>query len=137
MRALIDTNVILDVLLNRQEFFPASLDVWVASERGLFEGFVSAITPVNVYYIARSSNRDKKAARGLVSTILNAFQVCAVGPEDLRAAIPSNVDDYEDAVQVVSALNVKVDVIITRDLKDFANSPIPVMTPAEFVQQLV
>jgi predicted nucleic acid-binding protein len=136
MRALIDTNVILDVLLNRQEFLPASADVWIANERGLFEGFVSAITPVNVYYLARSSKKDKKVARQLVSTVLDAFQVCSVSQEDLRAAIPSNIVDYEDAVQVVSALNVQVDVIVTRDLKDYVNSPIRVMNPAEFVQQL-
>lgn len=51
MRALIDTNVILDVLLDRREFLPASADVWLANEQGLYEGFVSAITPINVYYL--------------------------------------------------------------------------------------
>jgi len=136
MRALIDTNVILDVLLDRKAFLPASADVWIANEQGVFEGFVSAITPVNVYYIARSSKKDKKAARQLVSAVLDAFQVCTVSMEDLRAAIPSNVDDYEDAVQVVNALKAQVDVIVTRDLKDYANSPIRAVAPAEFVQEL-
>ena len=136
MRALIDTNVILDVLLDRKAFLPASADVWIANEQGVFEGFVSAITPVNVYYIARSSKKDKNAARQLVSAVLDAFQVCTVSMEDLRAAIPSNVDDYEDAVQVVNALKAQVDVIVTRDLKDYANSPIRAVAPAEFVQEL-
>lgn len=136
MRALIDTNVILDVLFDRREFLPASADVWLANEQGLYEGFVSAITPINVYYIARSAKRDKKAGRKLVSTVLDAFQVCTVSMEDLRAAIPSSMDDYEDAVQVVNALKSQVDVIVTRDLKDFANSPIRAVSPAEFVQEL-
>lgn len=136
MRALIDTNVILDVLFDRQEFLPASADVWIANEQGLFEGFVSAITPVNVYCIARNSKRDKKVARQLVSTVLDAFQVCTVSLEDLRAAISSSVDDYEDAVQVVNALKAQVDVIVTRDLKDYANSPIRALTPMEFIQEL-
>lgn len=136
MRALIDTNVILDVLLDRKAFLPASADVWLANEQGLYEGFVSAITPVNIYYIARSSKKDKKAARQLVSAVLDAFQVCPLSLEDLRAAIPSQIQDYEDAVQVINALKAQVDVIVTRDVEDYRAAPMRVLTPAGFVEEL-
>ena len=57
--------------------------------------------------------------------------------KDLQTALPSEIDDYEDAVQVIQALAAKVDVIVTRDVRDFANSPIRVLSPAEFVKGLV
>jgi predicted nucleic acid-binding protein len=136
MRALVDTNVILDVLLNREAFLPASADVWIANEQKLFEGFVSAITPVNVYYVARSSKRNKATARSLAATVLDAFQVCPLGITELRSAVATRVSDYEDAVQVVQSLAAQVDFIVTRDVKDFANSPIRAITPAEFVKEL-
>lgn len=137
MRALIDTNIILDVLLDRKEFLPASGDVWIANEQGKCEGFISAITPINVYYIARRFKWDNKTARQLVSAVLDEFQVCTVSLEDLRTAITSNVEDYEDAVQVINAVKAQVDVIVTRDVNDFTNSSIRALTPAEFVQELV
>ncbi len=136
MRALVDTNVILDVLLNREAFLPASADVWIANEQKLFEGFVSAITPVNVYYVARSSKRDKATARRLAATVLEVFQICPLSVAELRAAVPSPVSDYEDAVQVIQSLAAQVDMIVTRDVKDFANAPIRAITPAEFVKVL-
>lgn len=137
MRDLIDTNVILDVLFNREAFLPESADVWLANEQGLFEGFVSAITPVNVYYIARSAQKDKKTARQLAATILDAFQISPIGLAELREATAIAVDDYEDAVQIAGALKAQVDVIVTRDKKDFVHSPIRAVSPAEFLQELV
>jgi predicted nucleic acid-binding protein len=137
MRALIDTNVILDVLFNREAFLPAAADVWLGNEQGLFEGFVSAITPVNVYYLARSNQRDKKSARQLAAIILDSFHVCPVGLPELREAISIPVDDYEDAVQIVGAIKAHVDVIVTRDEKDFLFGPIRAVSPAEFLQELV
>jgi len=136
MRALVDTNIILDVLLTRDAFLAASADVWLANEQGLYEGFVSAITPVNVYYVARSYKKDKKTARKLAATVLDTFQVCPLSMEDLKAAVPSNVEDYEDAVQVIQAVAAKLDFIVTRDLKDFANSPIKAISPVEFMKRL-
>ena len=137
MRALVDTNVILDVLLNREAFLPASADVWLANEQGLFEGFVSAMTPVNVYYVARSYRRNKKTARELAAVILKNFQVCPLGMDDLQAALLSNIADYEDAVQSVQALASKVNVIVTPDAGDFSNSSVRVLSPADFVKSLI
>lgn len=128
MRALVDTNVILDVLLNREAFLPLSADIWLANEQRLFEGYVSAMTPVNVYYVARSYRRDKETARSLAAAVIDAFRICPLRMKDLKSALPSNIDDYEDAVQVVQGLAAKVDVIVTRDVQDLANSPIRILS---------
>jgi predicted nucleic acid-binding protein len=136
MRALIDTNIILDVLLNREEFLPESGDVWIANEQGVCDGFISAITPINVYYIAKRWTKDKKIARQMVLSLLDKFQVCTVSLDELRSAVYSEVEDYEDAVQVISALKSQVDVIVTRNVSDFANSPIRALSPADFVREL-
>ncbi|MDO9130766.1 MAG: PIN domain-containing protein, partial [Anaerolineales bacterium] len=88
------------------------------------------------YYVARSSKRDKATARRLAATVLEVFQICPLSVAELRAAVPSPVSDYEDAVQVIQSLAAQVDVIVTRDVKDFANAPIRAITPAEFVKVL-
>lgn len=67
MRILVDTNILLDVLLEREEFLPEAMEIWLANEQGLFESYISAMTPVNIYYVARKILQDKNAARDLVS----------------------------------------------------------------------
>jgi hypothetical protein len=68
--------------------------------------------------------------------VLNTFRVCALTEALLHSAMNLSIDDYEDAVQAFSALTEGLDVIVTRDLKDFAHSPIRAVSPAEFVEEL-
>jgi len=135
MRALIDTNVIMDVLFSREEFIEPAARLWLANEEGRFEGYVSAITPVNVFYIAR---REKNAnvARELIAEILSTFHVCPLDISELQAAMSLPLEDYEDAVQVASALSVGLDAIVTRNTADYRKSPLAIFTPAEFLAKL-
>ncbi len=135
MRALIDTNVLLDLLLEREPFFQAAQAVWEANRAGRFEGYVCAVTPVTVFYITERQHSTDYAFE-LLRSLMESFRIAPVDGVILKAAMKLPMKDFEDAVQVVSGQAQNVDVIVSRDLKGFANAPIPALTPAEFVAQL-
>jgi len=136
IRALVDTNIILDVLFEREEFLEPARIIWKASESGRFDCYISAVTPITIFYVARRQIKSVKRARDLTADVLNVFRVCTLTESMLISAIGLPLEDYEDAVQSISALADGLDFIITRDIKDFANSPIRAITPAEFVKEL-
>ena len=133
-RALLDTNVILDFVLARPPFADAAAQVMEAHRAGRFEAFISPITPVNVFYVARKLGAER--ARASLAQILTEFEMTSIDLVLLRAAFLLPMSDYEDAVQAVCAIAENADFIVTRDVKDFANSPIKAISPAEFLQEL-
>ncbi|MEI6291445.1 MAG: PIN domain-containing protein [Chloroflexota bacterium] len=135
IRALLDTNIILDALFAREEFGIQAAAIWEAHENELFTGYLSSITPVNVFYIARKEVKLKKAFQ-MVRAIMETFEVCPLDKEILNSGLKLDFNDFEDAVQIASAQAEGLDFIITRNLKDYQNSPIPALLPEEFLQQL-
>lgn len=135
MRVLLDTNVILDFLLDRPPFADAATAVWQANRQGRFEGYISAITPINVFYIARRI-KGADVARRMVAGLLAACQVCLIDSLVLQSALALPMRDYEDAVQVASATADRLDAIVTRDTKDYAGAALSVFSPEDFLKQL-
>lgn len=135
MRVLLDTNVVLDFLLDRQPFASEATAIWEANKRGDFEGYVLAITPINVYYIARKL-KGAEFARQCVAGILNECNICSLDSSTLQEALELPIKDYEDAVQVASAIVSQLDGVVTRDVKDYQNVTIPVYSPTEFLSKL-
>ena len=103
MRVLLDTNVILDFLLGREPFAGPAEEVWQAIQQGQAAGYVSPITPVNVFYIARKM-KGAEYARQLVAGLLAVCPACPIDDSTMQAAIKLPMTDYEDAVQLASAL---------------------------------
>jgi predicted nucleic acid-binding protein len=135
MRALIDTNVILDVFFERQPFVEAAAALWLANEQGRFDGYISAIAPVNVFYIARKI-KGREVARNLVEELLTAFRICPLDSSVLSLALTLSMEDYEDSVQVACAFASQLDAIITRDTEDFRDISLPLFSPADFIERL-
>lgn len=135
MRVLLDTNILLDLLLERESFLPEALALFTAHDQKKIDAFVSAITPVNVFYIIRKQAGLQKAVEA-VSAILATMDICAIDKKILQDASQLPVIDYEDAVQIASAQSQGLDAIITRDLKDYKNSLLPVYTPSDFIALL-
>jgi len=134
-RALIDTNVIMDVLFEREKFLEPAKAIWKAVEEGRLDGYISAITPITVFYVAERM-KDAEHAHKLVEEILAIFRVCPLTEASLHAAMALPMDDYEDAAQVASAIAEGLDVIVTRDVNDYAASPIPALSPVKFLKKL-
>lgn len=135
IRALLDTNVILDALLAREKAGGEARAVWEAHEDGRFTGYVCAITPPTVFYVARKL-AGKAQALKMTGELAETFEVCAVDKDVLQSAMKLEMPDFEDAIQSASALAAGLDFIITSDLKDFKKSPIQALSPAEFLKQL-
>ncbi len=135
MRVLLDTNVILDLFLNRQGFVGEAAALWEANERGQIEAFVSAITPVNVFYFTRKVS-GLESARQAVSKLIISLRISQIDAQVIRAAENLPMKDYEDAVQVASAIAANLDAIVTRNLSDYKNSPLPVYSPSDFLALL-
>ncbi len=135
MRVLLDTNIILDVFLQREPFVQSAAIIWQANEQSQFGGYISAITPPNLFYIARKF-KGNEIAKNAVREFVAAFRICAIDRSVLESALTMPLKDYEDSVQQASALANQLDAIITRDLKDFEGATILVLSPEEFLQRL-
>ena len=135
MRVLLDSDVILDLVLSRQPHFDDAHAIFHAIARKEFLAFVSAIAVLNVNYFAEKEN-DRSFALIEVEKLLLLVSVCAVDETMLKSSLHSPVTDYEDAVQCASAVAANLDGIVTRNAKDFKNSPIPVYSPSEFLELL-
>jgi predicted nucleic acid-binding protein len=135
MRVLLDTNILLDVLLDRAPFVGDSSAVWDACDTGRIVGYIPASTLTDIHYIARRA-ADLATARIAVGLCLAAFEICPVERATLEraAALPGN--DFEDNVQIACALIAGLDAVVTRNTSDFAAAPILVLTPAALVAQL-
>src|SRR5215470_17506269 len=136
MRVLFDTDVILDVLLDRPEFAEPATALFEANEQGLLDGYISAITPVNLFYIAQKL-KGAEMARRVVGELLAIFRICPLNQATLQTALPLPLADYEDAVQLASALAADLDVIVTRNLEDYKNASLPVFSPTELLARVI
>jgi predicted nucleic acid-binding protein len=134
-RVLIDTNVILDVLLDRHFHVEASGAIWAAVERGSAEGMLAAHAVTTIHYLIRKDLGAAKAKRTL-SAVLRVFKVATVDAGVIQDALELNLPDFEDAVTASVARAAACDFVITRDPKGFRGAPIRCLTPEAAVPLL-
>lgn len=135
IKALIDTNVILDIALNREPFFEYSSKIFDRIDDQILEGFITASSITDIYYIA-SKQKDKVQARKFLISLIQILEVIGIDKDIVIQALESDVPDFEDAIQVFSAKSNSINLIITRNKADFANSGIKILDPQEFIQSL-
>ena len=131
MRVVLDTNVLIDFFLDRQPFAADAVDLIQRAQRLEFQGVACATSFTTVDYLARKAVGAEEA-KAQVAYLLSTLEVGPVNGAILRDAFESTIRDFEDAVVVESARASNADYIVTRDLRDFAASPIPVHTPESF-----
>ena len=135
MKLLIDANILLDVLQNREPHVQASSVVWKLCETEKAKGYVSALTFANLVYIMRKEFDPKKIEETLKALSL-IFEFADFNVSDLTHAAELEWDDFEDAVQSVTAERVHADYIITRNVRDFAKSKVVAFTPSELIVRI-
>ena len=135
MKLLIDANILLDVLQNREPHVQASSVVWKLCETEKAKGYVSALTFANLVYIMRKELDQKKIEETLKALSL-IFEFADFNVSDLTHAAELEWDDFEDAVQSVTAERVHADYIITRNVRDFAKSKVVAFTPSELIVRI-
>lgn len=131
MRVLIDTNVVLDFLQEREPFVENAVRLFERIDTGEIEGFIAATTITNIYYIVRRA-AGRVVAQDVITQVLADLNICAVDLQILEQALALNFEDFEDAVQYACAVAHSVDAIVTRDTSGFVNAGISVMLPDEF-----
>lgn len=135
MRALIDTNIILDVLCQREHFFENSSMVFKLCEMKKLDGVISALSIPNLVYIMRKE-LDHDAIKIVLQKLSLIFKIEDLKAADLLKAAVMDFKDYEDALQSVCAERTNADFIISRNVKDFQNSSVKAVTPEEFLNML-
>lgn len=135
MKVLVDTNVVLDVLLNRRPFADAAARVFALVEKSRIQGFLCATTVTTVDYLLGQALVPHQA-RAALQRLLDLFEIAPVNRPVLEQALCSEIADFEDAVIEQSARIVSVDVIATRNLKDFRKSAVTAFDPLELLSVL-
>lgn len=135
MNILIDTNIILDVLCNRADFIEDSLKVFRLCEAEQITGYISALSIPNIVYIMRKE-LDNSRIKEILTTLTAIFTVVELRESDLIQTAELEFSDYEDALQAVCASRAKVNYIVTRNIKDFRNSPVPAIKPSELFDRI-
>lgn len=131
-KIFIDTNILLDVILHRADFYQQAAAIWADCESRKVQGYVSAISLNNMHYIMRKMVAPDVALE-YVRLVLNVFSIVPLDESILRLAVDLPQKDFEDAIKTFSAVQIKADCIVTRDKSHFSNHYMPVISPIEYV----
>ncbi len=135
MKILIDTNVVLDLLLEREAFVESAIDLFEQIERGNFVGYIAATTITNIFYIIRKTE-SREVALAAINRLLIGLQFCVVDRRTIETALNFGLKDFEDSIQLACATLAQLDAIVTRDCQDFIGSHLPVYSPSDLLNQL-
>lgn len=130
MKWLLDTNVLLDVLADREPWAEHAAQVLELVERDRATGYVAAHAVTTLYYLL-ATRRDRETARRKTRLLLRLLETAPVDEDRLLQALDLPMSDYEDAVQVACAEKVGVDLIVTRNAADFGATDLEIRSPSE------
>ena len=133
MTVLIDTNVVLDVLLNNVGFVSGSKAVIDLADEKRIIGYISASAATDIFYISQKK-LGKKAAKEAIKHLLHIYHPATVTDKDIYKALDLTWDDFEDSVQFTVGEGLSADYIVTRDTQDFSSGHIPAVTPEQFMR---
>ncbi len=133
MKVFIDTNLFIDILLDRKPFSKESAMVYKLCENAMLDGYVAPITINNIYYICRKA-KHIGIIKEYLAEISTFFTVALMNSESIKKANSLSISDYEDALQYAMAMQNGCEYLITRNVKDFKNvSTVKVLTPEDFL----
>jgi predicted nucleic acid-binding protein len=132
---LFDTNIVLDVILGREPWYPQAAMIWNANRDGKISAWVSASSLPTIFYVV-TKQADLQKAHLAVENCLRSLAIVPVNRQTLELAQGLVRSDFEDNLQIACAIEAKFDAIVTRDSRGFLESPIPVLSPAELIARL-
>ena len=133
MHVLIDTNVVLDVLLDRPLFVDDAAAILSIPESIVYK-YISASAITDIYYVAYKELHDKQKVKDIIKRLLSLIHIADVSEENILFALESDWNDFEDSVQNAVAESHNFDAIITRNSTDFKNSNLNIFSPKDFLQ---
>ncbi len=137
MKIMCDTNVILDVLLEREPFAEDSYKILKLCEEHKIDGFVSVSSVTNIFYLVRKYTHSTELAYKAVGKLLEIVKVCSVKNNDILIAFQKKAKDFEDCLVATCAKSIHCDYIATRNKRDFEGFGISVLAPNEILLKIL
>lgn len=136
MRALLDTNVIVDALQSREPWAGTAEEIFRAAANRRFIGCITAKASADIHYLTCRCTHSEQAARTALNKLFVLFELLDTSAMDCKRALASETADFEDAIMIETALREDVDCIVTRNLPGFRHSPVKVCAPDAFLKLL-
>ncbi len=133
MKAIIDTNIALDLMMARRPFVDSAEKVFALCCSELVDGYFTANSFCDIHYLIHKNLHDEEDTRSVIGSWLTLIGIVEVTGEDCIKALDIGIPDYEDAVMASIAQRKGFECIVTRNIKDFKNSPVKALTPEEFI----
>ena len=134
MRVLLDTCIVIDALQSREPFCVAAQKIFIAAASAQINGIISAKALTDIYYLVHRHTHDNKEAWDVLNKLITIFDVSDTAGIDCQRAIVSEISDYEDAVMAETAQRIGADCIVTRNIRDYARSPVPAVLPEDLLK---
>ena len=131
-KVLIDTNVVLDYMLQRPSYYNAMI-IYLLAEQKFINGYISASAITDIFFLAKGK-LGKKPTKAALKSLLQVFKPAAVTDNHIYQAVDMDWDDFEDSVQYTVGEGIPVHYIVTRNTQDFSSGSIPTVTPEQFLQ---
>ena len=129
---LFDLNIILDVLQERIEFYEFSTRLLARAETGVIQGWLAAHSVTTLFYLI-AKDKSPEHARVTITSLLQFLKIAPVDQSTIEQALNLPYQDFEDAVQMIAALRIRADYLLTRNVRDYQPAPLAVITPAELL----
>jgi hypothetical protein len=129
---LFDLNIILDVLQYRVEHYEFSARLLARAESGSIQGWLAAHSITTLFYLI-AKDKTTEQARVAITSLLQFLKIAPVDQSTIEQALSLPYRDFEDAVQMIAALQIKADYLLTRNVRDYQPAPLAVIQPVELL----
>jgi len=135
-KVFVDTNILVDLIADRRPFSKFAIQIFSKAEERKTKLYTSSHSIATTHYLLKKYI-DEKELREVLYNILDYLNIVAIDQDVIKKGLKSKHKDFEDALQIISAYSIeKLDCIVTRNIKDFKGSEIPVLTPDELIKHL-
>lgn len=135
-KVFVDTNILVDLISDRRPFSKFAIQLFSKAEKRKIKLYTSSHWIATTHYLLKKYV-DEKELRDILHNILDYLTIIAIDQDVIKKGLKSKHKDFEDALQIISAYSIeKLDCIVTRNVKDFKGSEIPVLTPDELIKHL-
>ena len=136
MTVFLDSNIILDILLKTQDLYDESKAVLSLTDKHPeIDFFISASSITDIFYIVNKQLKDEEKVKHYLTNLLEIISIAGIDETCIKNALNSSWKDFEDAVQHESAIQIRADYIVTRNIKDYKSSSVEVITPSAFLSK--
>ena len=136
MRALLDTNVILDAIQGREPWAGAAQEIFLGAACERFIGCMTAKSCADIHCLVHRCTHSEAAASQTLDKLFVLFELLDTTAMDCKRALASDTTDYEDAIMIETAVRERLDCIVIRNGRNFARAPLYILSPEAFLQAL-